>query len=137
MADGSDTMLSGKFDQLSMGGRCRGDIHEVDVLTGEKLASIEVGTCTEFSRCCLRPLTIDIAHGHDVDLGHAGPRVQVILGKEARPDDGHTEGGVHNSTGRDGSVIHSLHDPTYMRAPSSPAIVMARTFWAAVMPEPQ
>ena len=40
------------------------------------------------------------------------------------------------SIGRVGSVIHSLHDPTY-RAGSYPAVVSAIAMCAAVMPEPQ
>ena len=43
----------------------------------------------------------------------------------------------HSSTSRDGSVIHSLHEPTYIREPGRPASSMASTFWAAVTPEPQ
>jgi cytochrome P450 len=40
------------------------------------------------------------------------------------------------ATGREGSVIHSLQEPTYS-APPSPASSSASTSWAAVTPEPQ
>ena len=41
-----------------------------------------------------------------------------------------------SATGRSGSVIHSLHEPTY-RAAGKPATSSARTMPAAVTPEPQ
>ncbi len=40
------------------------------------------------------------------------------------------------ATGREGSVIQSLHDPTYSAA-ENPASSSASTSWAAVTPEPQ
>ena len=41
------------------------------------------------------------------------------------------------STGREGSLAHSLHDPAYNLAPCSPACSSATRFWQAVTPEPQ
>ena len=41
------------------------------------------------------------------------------------------------ATGRRGSAIHSLQDPAYRRAPSTPATARARSWWAAVTPDPQ
>src|SRR5438270_13914018 len=39
--------------------------------------------------------------------------------------------------GRDGSLIQSLHDPTYSRAGGRPASSMAKASWQAVTPLPQ
>ena len=41
------------------------------------------------------------------------------------------------ATGRRGSAIHSLQDPAYRRAPSTPATARASSWWAAVTPDPQ
>ncbi len=40
------------------------------------------------------------------------------------------------ATGRAGSAIHSLQDPGYSRAPSSPPTAMASALWQAVTPLP-
>ena len=66
--------------------------------------------------------------GGELAVGHLGPRLQVVLSEEATADESETIGTAHNSTSRSGSTIHSLHDPTYMRAPGNPACSMARTF---------
>ena len=41
------------------------------------------------------------------------------------------------STGRDGSLDHSLHEPGYSLAPCRPACSSASRFWQAVTPDPQ
>src|SRR5665213_734237 len=45
--------------------------------------------------------------------------------------------GVDRSTGRAGSLDHSLHDPAYSFAPRRPACSSASRLWHAETPEPQ
>jgi hypothetical protein len=75
-----------------------------------------------------RFVKIDIARCDKFHLGHLSPCMEMILSKESRADHGESVGAAHNSTGRLASVIHSLHEPTYMREPARPAWVIARTF---------
>ena len=137
LADGSDPVLGGEMHHHRMRRGSGGDVDEVEILVGEELGGILVGSAAEFAGRSLEPLRIGVAHGDELDVGNLRPRVQVILCEEAGADDGEAVGLAHSSTGLVGSVIHSLQDPTYIREPSRPAMLIASTFCAAVMPEPQ
>ena len=133
-----------------LGVRRRGgrDVHEVEVLVREELGGIRVGAAAEVPCRGGEPLGVGIADGDELHVRDLRPRVKVILREEAGADDSkpvrhalrafrQAGPGAHSSTSLLGSLIHSLHEPTYIFDPVSPATVMARTFCAAVIPEPQ
>ena len=113
------------------------DIYEIEFFMLKQFASICVGPSTELIRGRGRFVQIYVAGRDEFYLGHLSPCMEMILGKETRADHGESVWAAHSSTGLRGSVIHSLHEPTYMREPVRPAWVIAKTFWAAVTPEPQ
>ncbi len=137
LADGGYAVLRGQEHHLRVRRGSGGNVDEVELLVGEELGGIGVRSPAEVARRCGQALGVGVAHGHQFDVGDLGPGVQMVLGEEAGADDGEAIGRAHSSVGLRGSVIHSLHDPTYIREPGRPATVMASTFCAAVMPEPQ
>lgn len=135
LADGGHPVLGSEFDHHPMRRGSGRDVDEVEGLGGEQLPGIRVRASTELRGSGSGARCVDVADGHEFDIVHLRPGVEMVLREEARPDQG--EATRHSSTSRLASVIHSLHEPTYMREPERPAISMARTFCAAVMPEPQ
>src|SRR6056297_313387 len=120
-----------------MGRGSRGDVDEIEILTCEEFGGVGVGRAAELMGGSQRTLVVHIARGDEFDLGHLRPCMQMILGEESTADQGESVRAAHSSTSLSGSMIHSLHDPTYIRAPGNPACSMAKTFCAAVTPDPQ
>ena len=135
MADGRYTVGGREFDHHAMGRRCGCDVDEVELLVRKQFGGVGVGASAERGCGATNPLLINVADRDKFDLGDLCPGMQVVLREEAGAD--YRESIGHSSTSRDGSVIHSLHEPTYIREPGRPASSMASTFWAAVTPEPQ
>ena len=137
LADRGHPVLGSEMDHLRMRRGSSGDVDEVKVFIREELGGVGVGPPPEVAGGGFEALRIGVAHGDELDIGDLCPGMEMVLREEAGADDGEAVGLAHNSTGLVGSVIHSLQDPTYIREPSRPAMLIASTFCAAVMPEPQ
>ena len=79
------------------------------------------------------------APGAIVISGQQGKKGMVVVRNKLRTDAQLCcllTGLFQGPTGRNGSRIHSLHDPTYNFEPGSPASSVAKILWHAVTPEP-
>ena len=99
--DGRDLLGRGQLDQRPVRGHRRRDVDEIGLLLAQHGGGVGVVTPgTELPGRALGLDGVDVAHRDQLDVGHRGPGVEMVLGEEAAADDGAAQALGHVSSTR-------------------------------------